>query len=157
MVLIIEADRQVSHGRLVDVWSAAQAAGVQSISLATGLRGEVLINESESKKCALILFGQLSCFGFFEFVAVNAFIGIGALVREALQTVWIDSGSDQKLDYDVREVQSPLLFLFLQAGYSAEMDNSMTRTELRFAKTVQREYFGDGLCSRTGKSISCIG
>ena len=40
LVLIIEADRQVSHGRLVDVWSAAQAAGVQSISLATGLRGE---------------------------------------------------------------------------------------------------------------------
>ena len=40
LVLIIEADRQVSHGRLVDVWSAAQAAGVASISLATGLRGE---------------------------------------------------------------------------------------------------------------------
>ena len=40
LVLIIEADRKVSHGRLVDVWSAAQAAGVQSISLATGLRGE---------------------------------------------------------------------------------------------------------------------
>ena len=40
LVLIIEADRQVSHSRLVDVWSAAQAAGVQSISLATGLRGE---------------------------------------------------------------------------------------------------------------------
>ena len=40
LVLIIEADRQVSHSRLVDVWSAAQAAGVPSISLATGLRGE---------------------------------------------------------------------------------------------------------------------
>ena len=40
LVLIIEADRQVSHGRLVDVWSAAQAAGVKSISLATGLRDE---------------------------------------------------------------------------------------------------------------------
>ena len=40
LVLIIEADRQVSHGRLVDVWSAAQAAGVKSISLATGLRVE---------------------------------------------------------------------------------------------------------------------
>ena len=39
LALIIEADRQVSHGRLVDVWSAA-AAGVPSISLATGLRGE---------------------------------------------------------------------------------------------------------------------
>ena len=39
LVLIIEADRQVSHSRLVDVWSAAQAAGYCQF-LATGLRGE---------------------------------------------------------------------------------------------------------------------
>ena len=70
--------------------------------------------------------------------------GSGRSFEEAIQTVWINSGSDLKLDYDVREVQSPLLFAFPStAGYSAEMDSSVTRTELRFAKTVQREYFLD--------------
>ena len=68
--------------------------------------------------------------------------GPGRSLERAIQTVWIDSSSDPKLDYDVREVQSPLLFAFpSKAGYSAEMDSSTTRTELRFAKTVQREYF----------------
>ncbi|MFL2876563.1 MAG: energy transducer TonB [Pontiellaceae bacterium] len=70
--------------------------------------------------------------------------GPGHSFGGVLQTVWINSGSDPKLDYDVREVQSPLLFAFPStAGYSAEIDSSTTRTELRFAKTVQREYFLD--------------
>ena len=110
------------------------------------------------KNVPYFVWAALLVLAFLSSLPLTLSSGSGPSLEEALQTVWIDSGSDQKLDYDVREVQSPLLFAFPStAGYSAEMDNSMTRTELRFAKTVQREYFGDGLCSRTGKSISCIG
>ena len=38
--------------------------------------------------------------------------GLGRSLEGALQTVWIDSGNNPKLDYDVRVVQSPLLFAF---------------------------------------------
>jgi len=38
LVLVIEADRWVSHGQLVDIWGVVQAAGVRSVSLATGLK-----------------------------------------------------------------------------------------------------------------------
>ena len=80
-------------------------------------------------------------------------------LKGALQTVWIDLGSDLKLDYDVREVQSPLLFAFPStAGYSAEMDSSTTRTELRFAKTVQREYFLEtGYAAEPGNPLDVLG
>ena len=85
---------------------------------------------------ALLVFALLSS------LPLTLSLGPERSLEGALQTVWINSGSDPNLDYDVREVQSPLLFAFPStAGYSAEMDSSMTRTELRFAKTVQREYF----------------
>ena len=42
-VVIIESDRNVTHGRLVDVWSVIQKSGIQSISLATGLRSKGII------------------------------------------------------------------------------------------------------------------
>ena len=42
-VVIIESDRNVTHGRLVDVWSVIQKSGVQSISLATGLKSKGII------------------------------------------------------------------------------------------------------------------
>ena len=38
LVLVIEADRRVSHGQLVDIWGVVQAAGVRSVLLATGLQ-----------------------------------------------------------------------------------------------------------------------
>lgn len=58
------------------------------------------------------------------------------------KTYWMYSGGDLNLDYDIRKVQSPLLFAFPSSvGYSAAIDGSTMRTELRFAKTVQREYF----------------
>lgn len=64
--------------------------------------------------------------------------------ERGLHTYWIHSGRGPRLDYDVREVQSPLLFAFPSSvGYSAAIDGSTMRTELRFAKTVQREYFLD--------------
>ena len=44
-VVIIESDRNVTHGRLVDVWSVIQKSGIQSISLATGLKVKVLLND----------------------------------------------------------------------------------------------------------------
>ena len=79
-------------------------------------------------------------------------------VEPVLKTFWINSGSEPKLDYDVREVQSPLLFAFPSvAGYSAEMDSSKTRTELRFAKTVQREYFLETVYSAdSGKCLAVL-
>ena len=42
-IVIIESDRNVTHGRLVDVWSAIQNSGVQSISLATGLQSKGML------------------------------------------------------------------------------------------------------------------
>ncbi|HBO88185.1 MAG TPA: hypothetical protein DD620_05505, partial [Verrucomicrobia bacterium] len=84
--------------------------------------------------------------------------GLVSSVEPVLKTFWINSGSDPKLDYDVREVQSPLLFAFPSvAGYSAEMDSSKTRTELRFAKTVQREYFLETVYSAdSGKCLAVL-
>ena len=85
--------------------------------------------------------------------------GLGRSLEGALQTVWINSGNNPKLDYDVRVVQSPLLFAFPStAGYSAEMDSSTTRTELRFAKTVQREYFLEtGYAAESGNPLVVLG
>ena len=42
--------------------------------------------------------------------------GPGRSLERAIQTVWIDSSSDPKLDYDVREVQSPPAFCFSFKG-----------------------------------------
>lgn len=35
--LIIEADRDVAHGRVVDAWNAALEAGIEQVSIATGI------------------------------------------------------------------------------------------------------------------------
>lgn len=35
--LIIEADESVEHGRVVEAWNAAMAAGVSEVSIATGI------------------------------------------------------------------------------------------------------------------------
>ncbi len=37
MPLIIEADKDVAHGRVVEAWNAAMSAGIGQISIATGI------------------------------------------------------------------------------------------------------------------------
>ena len=111
------------------------------------------------KNVPYFVWAALLVLAFLSSLPLTLSSGPGPSLEEALQTVWIDSGSDQKLDYDVREVQSPLLFAFPSTmGYSAEIDSSTTRTELRFAKTVQREYFLEtGYAAEPGNPLVVLG
>lgn len=40
IILIIEADERVEHGKLVEAWTIARLSGVNQISLATGLKAK---------------------------------------------------------------------------------------------------------------------
>ena len=94
------------------------------------------------KNVPYFVWAALLVLAFLSSLPLTLSSGSGPSLEEALQTVWIDSGSDQKLDYDVREVQSPLLFAFPStAGYSAEMDNSMTRTDCALLRRFSENIF----------------